>query len=239
MYHSIDDPTHDPYRVTVSPDRFEQQLLWLRRRGLRGVSMRELLRAHARGRAAGLVGLTFDDGYRDFLAHAVPLLRRYGCTGTVFVLPGLLGKDNSWDAKGPRKALLTVDEVRQAADAGMEIASHGLHHVSLPTSDGATLRAETVDSRVALRRMIGVPVDGFCYPYGHLDARAVKAVRDAGYSYACAVDPKGLSSVFALPRAHIDQRDNRFRLFAKHKLHRVRRTAPTDLKRQGRGAVQP
>ena len=48
------------YRVTVSPDRLDAQLGWLRRRGLRGVGMAELLAARARGEGRDLVGLTFD-----------------------------------------------------------------------------------------------------------------------------------------------------------------------------------
>jgi hypothetical protein len=62
MYHSVDPDPDDPYQVTVSPRRFEQQLSWLERRGLRGVSMAELLAARRRRCDAGLVGLTFDDG---------------------------------------------------------------------------------------------------------------------------------------------------------------------------------
>ncbi len=50
----------------------------------------ELMRAHAEGRR-GLVGLTFDDGYADFLHEALPVLRSHGCTATVFVLPGRPG----------------------------------------------------------------------------------------------------------------------------------------------------
>ncbi|MQA87852.1 MAG: polysaccharide deacetylase family protein [Streptosporangiales bacterium] len=36
------------------------------------------------------VALTFDDGYRDNLAHAVPLLARLGLPATFFLVPGLL-----------------------------------------------------------------------------------------------------------------------------------------------------
>ncbi|MGW2995868.1 polysaccharide deacetylase family protein, partial [Streptomyces sp. NPDC001193] len=110
MYHSVaefTDPAEDPYGITVTPGTLEAQLLWLRSRGLRGVSVGELLRACAAGRGAGLVGLTFDDGYTDYLTRALPLLRRHDCTSTLFVLPGRLGVDNVWDPLGPRKSLLT------------------------------------------------------------------------------------------------------------------------------------
>ncbi len=121
MYHSVTPYQDDPYLVTVSPARFEAQLRWLRRRGLRGVSVAELLAARERGSGHDLVGLTFDDGYADFVEHALPALTRHGCTATVFVIAGRLGGDNAWDAEGPRKPLMTARQVRQAADAGIEI----------------------------------------------------------------------------------------------------------------------
>jgi peptidoglycan/xylan/chitin deacetylase (PgdA/CDA1 family) len=223
MYHSVDDPTDDPYQVTVSPARFEQQLRWLRRRGLTGVSMERLLRARARGRGAGLVGLTFDDGYADFVDRAVPLLHRYAFTATVFVLPGRLGGTNEWDSLGPRKPLLTADGIRRAADAGMEIGSHGLRHTDLAGADAPALAAETAHSRELLRALTGTEVGGFCYPYGTVDARAAEAVRAAGYSYACAISPGPLTGMFALPRIHVGERDTGLRLRLKWRLHRWRR----------------
>src|SRR5213592_1310631 len=81
MYHSIsyDD---DPSAVTMTPQQFDRQMRWLRARRLRGVSMSELIEAATQGRARGLVGLTFDDGYQDFITQALPILQRYGFTAT-------------------------------------------------------------------------------------------------------------------------------------------------------------
>ncbi|MGV9451304.1 polysaccharide deacetylase family protein [Streptomyces sp. NPDC003635] len=223
MYHSVGDCSDDPYRITVTPQRLDEQLGRLRRRGLRGVSVAELLAARRRGEGRGLVGLTFDDGYADFLDHALPVLRRHDCGATLFVLPGRLGGDNAWDPLGPRKPLLTADGIRQAAQAGVEIGSHGLTHVDLTKADDDLLRAETAESRAALSELTGAPVTGFCYPYGTVDARAVEAVRAAGYAYACAIDPGPLSALHALPRVHVGQNDTAVRLYLKHRLHRLRR----------------
>ncbi|MFE3252231.1 polysaccharide deacetylase family protein [Streptomyces sp. NPDC059209] len=223
MYHSITDPTDDPYQVTVSPGRLDRQLRWLRRRGLTGVSMERLLLARARGSHAGLVGLTFDDGYADFLTNAVPLLRRYEFTATVYALPGRLGGTNEWDRLGPRKPLLTADGIREAVAAGMEVGSHGLRHTDLTKADDTLLAEETRGSREALSAITGAEVTGFCYPYGTVDRRAVAAVREAGYRYAVGIDPGPLTGLFALPRIHIGQEDNAPRLFLKRALHGRRR----------------
>src|SRR4051812_6382958 len=108
MYHSVEAHDSDPYRITVEPRRFDRQLRWLRRRGLRGGGMGELLRARRAGRGAGLVGLTFDDGYRDFVTEAVPTLQRYRFTAPVFVVAAGIGAHNAWDEPGPRKPLMTA-----------------------------------------------------------------------------------------------------------------------------------
>ncbi|MEU9959049.1 polysaccharide deacetylase family protein [Streptomyces sp. NPDC050982] len=224
MYHSVGDCSDDPYRITVSPDRLDRQLGWLRRRGLRGVSMAELLAARARGEGRDLVGLTFDDGYADFTDNALPVLRRWGFGATVFVLPGRLGGTNEWDPLGPRKPLLTADGIRRLADTeGLEIASHGLTHVDLTKADDALLGAEVGGSRALLSELTGREVLGFCYPYGTVDRRVADVVRAAGYEYACAIDPGPLTGPFALPRVHIGENDTSWRLLLKYRLNRFRR----------------
>jgi peptidoglycan/xylan/chitin deacetylase (PgdA/CDA1 family) len=224
MYHSVGDCSDDPYRITVTPGRLDRQLGLLRRRGLRGVSMADLIAARARGEGRGLVGLTFDDGYSDFVEHALPVLRRHDCGATLFVLPGRLDGENAWDPLGPRKPLLGKQGIRvAAATEGIEIGSHGLTHVDLTAADDAVLRAEVAGSRAALAELIGADIDGFCYPYGTVDQRAVDAVRAAGYRYACAIDPGPLTGPFAVPRVHVGENDTAVRLLLKHRLHRLRR----------------
>ncbi len=221
MYHSVAPYDQDPYLVTVHPARFHQQLRWLDRRGWRGASMRELLAAQPGAADQGLVGLTFDDGYADFSEHVLPALRRFGFTATVFVLADLLGGWNCWDDAGPRKALMTAEQIRHAAASGMEIGSHGLRHVSLVAASGDALTAEVLESRAILQEVSGQEVSGFCYPYGHVDAAVVNAVRAAGYRYGCAIWPSHLTGLHALPRTYVGDRDGSVRLLAKWYRHQL------------------
>jgi len=215
MYHSVADYDDDPFEVTLTPQRFERHMRWLRSRRLRGVSMAELLRARAQGRASRMVGLTFDDGYQDFVTNAMPILARYGFTATMFVLAGRLGGANSWSRPGPSKPLLSAAQVREIADAGIEVASHGLQHVSLLKADDGQLRDEVVRSKTILQDLVGQPVPGFAYPYGHSDPRVVAAVQNAGYDYACAVRPWSGIGRYAIPRTAVFEHDSSWRLDAK------------------------
>ncbi|WP_242908124.1 polysaccharide deacetylase family protein [Actinomadura terrae] len=221
MYHSVDNYREDPHLVTVSPRRFEGQLAWMRARGLRGVGMAELLRARDAGDAHGLVGLTFDDGYADFATRAVPALVRFGFGATVFVVSGRIGSYNAWD-DGPRKPLMTVDQIRTVADAGMEVGSHGRHHVPLTETGGCELREELEESRASLEDVLDRPVTGFAYPYGAATGREIEAVRAAGYDYACDIRPAEPGR-HALPRTYVGDRDRRLRLRAKLARHELRR----------------
>ncbi len=219
MYHSISPYEEDPFEVTVSPLQFEHQMRWLSRRGLRGTSVRELLDAGTKSCSRKFVGLTFDDGYEDFLGYALPILTRFGCTATVFALAGRLGGTNMWDAGGPTKRLLTPDQLRQVVAAGMEIGSHGLTHARLISASDKQLHEELVRSRTVLREITGQEVSGFCYPYGALTGRVMDAVRAAGYDYGCAVWRSALTGRHALTRTYVHDDDHSWRLDAKRIRH--------------------
>lgn len=243
MYHSVEPYQDDPYLVTVSPRRFQQQMDWVAARGLRGVSVGELLAARrdlgSRDPARNLVGLTFDDGYADFLQYALPVLRKRGFSATVFAIAGWLGRENSWDVKGPRKALMTDGQLRQLADSGIEIGSHGLTHVSLPSVTDAALSDETARSRRMLQQVTGQEIAGFCYPYGDIDDRSFGYVRSAGYGYACAIWASPLTGRHALARTYVGDADHSLRLRAKLIRHRVTWDFPRLLPRAGKTPRRP
>ena len=213
-YHAIARVAEDPNRICVSPQRFEAQMRYLKQRGLRGVSMRELLRAAGTERARGLVGLTFDDGYENFLYSALPMLERYGFSATVFVIGGMLGAENTWDEQ-PRMRLLGAKGVREIARRGMEVGSHGMSHIKLSGLPMARLEDEMAESRRVLGEVLDEEIDGFCYPYGSLDSAATRAARQAGYSYACATWLQAASNIYDLPRFPVWEIDGPVMLTAK------------------------
>jgi peptidoglycan/xylan/chitin deacetylase (PgdA/CDA1 family) len=215
LYHAVTQASTDPDGVCVPPELFEAQMLFLKRHNLRGVSMRELLCATSAGNARGLIGLTFDDGYEHLSQTALPVLERLGFSCTVFILSGMLGQHNSW-MNEPRLKLLEVDHVRELSKRGIEIASHGATHISLPGLSSQLLDREVNGSRHVLGEVLGEEVKGFCYPYGSMDNRVIQAVQRADYTYACtALEGVWWESPYAIPRVFVGKGDNIPKLRAK------------------------
>ena len=192
-YHNVATaPEEARFRLLyVSPDSFERQLWTLRRLGLRGVSAGEgIVRLH-NASARGCVVFTFDDGYADTLTTAAPLMRRYGFTATCYVVSSTVGVYNRWDAEfvGERKPLMSRQQLDEWLAAGMEVGSHSLSHQSLHELPREAALYEIAESRVALRNMLGVPIEHFAYPFGRFTAETVELVRRAGYSSAVTVLP--------------------------------------------------
>ena len=220
MYHGVAEVAEDPHNLCVTPGRFAEQMTWLKRHGLRGVGIGTLLDAMRTGSHRGLVGITFDDGYVNVLKEALPELLRHGFTATMFILSGLLGGTNQWD-EGPVWPLMSADQVGELAAVGMEIGSHGATHLRLAGVGADQLEAEISGSRASLSELMDSPIRGFAYPYGSMDAAARRAVRDAGYDYACAVlPPVSEFGLMALPRIFAAQCDGPLRMAAKRILFR-------------------
>src|ERR1051325_7343106 len=106
-YHNIGPgPAEGPFALLhVAEAKLERQLWALRRLGLRGVSMSEGLAHLGGGGPWGRAVLTFDDGYLDTLTAALPLLRRYGCRATCYLVSGCIGGHNRWDDGQGRERL--------------------------------------------------------------------------------------------------------------------------------------
>ncbi|MBT3718447.1 MAG: polysaccharide deacetylase family protein [Gammaproteobacteria bacterium] len=188
MYHSIASmPKGTVMRsLHVPPKRFYFQMRILKWLGYRGVSMGELMPYLTGEREGKVVGITFDDGYRNNLIEALPILKQFGFSATCYIISQMTGGVNEWDLeKGiPENPLMNKNEIRHWIDSGMEIGSHTQHHVRLTECEETEAKTEIFQSKVDLEEQFGKAVEHFCYPWGDLDPTIQKVAESAGFHTA-------------------------------------------------------
>jgi peptidoglycan/xylan/chitin deacetylase (PgdA/CDA1 family) len=99
MYHRIAEPQWDPWGLAVSPHHFREHLELLRR-SRTVLPLDRFVDDLAGGRLApDAVAISFDDGYRDNLLVARPLLAMFGAPATVFIATGWIDEETAfwWD----------------------------------------------------------------------------------------------------------------------------------------------
>lgn len=189
-YHWVDpDPGRKLRRWGLRPGTFEAQMSALAEGGFEVGPLGDVL-PRIQGRRPApprAVALTFDDGYRGLLDHALPVLRRFGFRATFFLVSDRMGGTNAWDARhgDPPRALMDWREAAALADEGMEIGSHSRTHPYLTDLSEPEIDDEIRGSKAAIEDRLGRPVRFFSYPHGLHDARCRRLAAAAGYEGAC------------------------------------------------------
>ena len=210
-YHDLSDaPGRDAQ--TVSPQFLRQQIRACRQAGWTFMSLSELMAARTRPEQlpARVMVLTFDDAYRSFYEHALPILRAEGIRATLGVVTSFIDKPPAG-----MPPLMTWDQIREADRSGwVEIASHShdLHRyeMSNPHRDTAPsaatrrylaaaaryedreeyrsrIRADLLETQRVLRDKLGHGVSTLVWPYGMHTEMARSLAAQAGFTSTLAL----------------------------------------------------
>jgi peptidoglycan/xylan/chitin deacetylase (PgdA/CDA1 family) len=107
----------EPNRILeVTPDHLDAALGLARARGFDIIPLGEVP-ARLRDLRGRFIALTFDDGYRDNLVHALPVLEKHGAPFTIFVTSGFADRTAAMWWSDLEEALDGVDEVPFAGRA--------------------------------------------------------------------------------------------------------------------------
>ena len=183
-FHAVDDAGDVG---AFPPGVFRRAMARLHRDGFRTLDLADAVAGLRRGDATlpdRAVVLTFDDGYRSAYTDAFPVLQEHGMTATVFLAVG------ARDGAGERlpsltgREMLSWNEIREMAGAGIAFGAHTLSHADLTALDPDRIEAEVLGSRTVIEQRLGVPVPGFAYPFGRFDTRSRAVVRRC-FDFAC------------------------------------------------------
>ena len=160
---------HRPYALT--PEEFRAYLSAARTVQARTVVASEV----PAERAGGFFTLTFDDGRASDYTEVFPVLRELALRATFFVVPTFVATEGH----------VTWTQLREMAEAGMEIGSHSLTHPFLQGLDRAGLRHEFGESKAMLEDRLGAPVRAASLPQGWEPPEFESVMDELGYRVFC------------------------------------------------------
>lgn len=212
-----------PYAThsTIHPDAFDRILGWLKA-NTDIMDVESLLAAKRSSDMRPAVALTFDDGHKDNLVHAMPIAQKHGVSFTVYITTGVIEQDpralsrfrHTLRQKKADFEVLSWDDAASLIEGGCSIGSHTWDHPMLSHLPDAGIRFQLETSRDLIRKRLGLSQFGMCYPYGkfgrNVDRRVVSLTESAGYSYGLCVEHRAVSpndSRFQLPRFILNSGD--------------------------------
>ena len=175
-------------KLRVDPIEFEEQIKWLHESGWKFLFMSQL--QHSIPRQS--VVITFDDGYRDNLLLADPILKKYNARATVYLVVDRHERDWSTAKKSHHAGGELMQEPKlldQDVDAMLnsgrwEIGAHSITHPNLMAVNAARRRDEILGSKQELENRFRVEVDSFAYPFGMFTQEDVDCAEISGYRTA-------------------------------------------------------
>ncbi|MCL4395772.1 MAG: polysaccharide deacetylase family protein [Chloroflexi bacterium] len=159
----------------MTPQAFDEQMAFLVSNGYRTVRVSDVAEHLLSGAPLPEkpIVLTFDDDYADNYKAAFPILKKYGMTATFYVIAQF--------AEDQRPGYATWDQLREMANAGMEISSHSIDHSDLRGRSIAFLTNQIAGSKQIIESRLGITVKTFSYPSGKYDAKTIAVLRTNGY----------------------------------------------------------
>jgi peptidoglycan/xylan/chitin deacetylase (PgdA/CDA1 family) len=207
LYHSVSStPSSLIAPFTVHEEAFVRHLELLADLGLTALTVSALAAARAGGPPLPdrPVLLTFDDGFADFGATALPRLSERSLPSTLYVTTGFLRDgDGRSAAAGFPDPMLAWSQLPELEEAGVELGAHSHTHPHLDTLARARARDEISRSKALLEDELGHEVSSFAYPNGFSSRPVRGLVREARFRSACAVRDELSSTaddLFALAR---------------------------------------
>jgi peptidoglycan/xylan/chitin deacetylase (PgdA/CDA1 family) len=179
MYHHVDELEPGANALdrdlTVSPQRLEEQLRYLREEGYQSVTLGDLALYLTIGQPlpSKPIIITFDDGYVDAYTHAFPLLQRYGFVATFFLI------SEPMDNGLPQ--FLTWEHVKEMHAAGMKFEPHSFNHPDMRNRDFDFVVFQILAPKEAIEARTGEPCRFFAYPAGRYDQFVIDVLRSAQF----------------------------------------------------------
>lgn len=171
MYHSITEE-ESSYPYSTSKSNFKEHMRFLNV----NYSILTIDQAYdylAKGIMPSTKGpyavITFDDGFKDNLVHAYPILKEYEAPFCIFLTEVFIKNKNC--------SYLSFDDVKVLGEEELAtFGCHGASHSNLRSVDKRDLSLEIVHSKHSIEQATGVELNYFAYPSGGFTENSLSLV---------------------------------------------------------------
>jgi len=192
VYHRFGDDRFPSTNIKLA--QFEAHLKYLKDNDYQVITLSEAIeRVKKRNRFPKTAVLTVDDGYKTFYKNAIPLLKKYGFTATLFVNTETVGGSDYMD----------WNEIKEVEQAGIEIGNHSHSHAYFLNGNHNQFLEDLKTSEAQFEANLGEKPILFAYPYGEWNIEMAEHLKNEGYLGAAAQNSGLLYKeipVFNLPR---------------------------------------
>ena len=214
MYHSIDNKKLKRLKgIRVSVKNFERQIAYLSKNGYHSLTLSEMIENRDNLPRKSVV-ITLDDGYKDNLTNALPILQKYNFKATIFVIVNRF--DNDWSIYRKAKNANVVNHIDKLSDSDIktliksgliEIGAHTMNHKNFSKLSLRQKEDEILESKKTLEEKFAITCKTFSYPFGIYDRGDEDLVKKLGFIGATTTQMAQVDlqkdSLFLLPRIAI------------------------------------
>lgn len=190
-YHNFDPSATGS--MTISTQRFEEQLQWLKDNGYTVIPLQDLV-AYLLGQKASIpaksVVITADDARDTVYTYMWPIVRKYNIPVTLFVYPSSISNASY---------AMTWEQLRELQKTGLfDIQGHTYWHPNfkeekkkLSTHEYQKLvHAQFVSSKKVIDEKLGINITLLAWPFGIYDDYLEQEANKAGYVMAFSIDAR-------------------------------------------------
>ncbi|MCX6258976.1 MAG: polysaccharide deacetylase family protein [Bacteroidia bacterium] len=226
MYHKIPDtPIESQHKTFIPKKKFIKHLQFFKLRGLTSMTFKDYRDFVNGDRAISEFPkkpfiITFDDGYEDNYRNLLPLTRKFGFKGVLFLLGDFSIMNNTWDlGENPQdNRLMSAGQKKEFADSGWEIGAHTLTHSDMTKLPDHRAIFEMKESKALLEEKLQTDIISFAYPFGIYNDQVQKMVKESGFEFGISTDTGGIfieDDPYAIFRINMFPNESCFSLYKK------------------------
>lgn len=186
-YHFVKQPPKDARikGLFTNPFQFEWQIRKLVKNKFTFITFEDIAAGNYDESKKNII-ITFDDGCESVYFNAFPILKKYNAKAVFYIVADAIGDKNVvWEQNENRVPMniVTVDQIREMKQYGIEIGSHLCNHVHLTSLGEDEMLNELTVSKNKLEKFINDKIYSVAYPFGSYNREVIETARKAGYEF--------------------------------------------------------